>query len=107
MPVYGYLCDGCGPFQASRPIAEAAVPQPCPDCGHPSARELARPHVRTSGASVRYIAEARNEKSANEPATEHRLKGTTGHHHQHGRQAHAAHGYAHGGQEHRPWMIGH
>lgn len=107
MPVYGYLCADCGPFEATRPIAQATRPQPCPECGRRAARELASPHVRTSWASVRYMAEARNEKSANEPPVEHRLKGTTAHHHHHGRHKHAPHSYETSRHGHRPWMIGH
>lgn len=103
MPIYAYACASCGAFQASRPIAEAAAPQPCPHCERPAARELASPHIRTTGAAIRYMAEARNEKSANEPVTEHRLKGTTAHHHEHSRHNHGTH-VPH---SHRPWMIGH
>ena len=104
MPAYEYACGSCGKFQATRPIAEAAVPHACPECGELAPRALASPHVRTAGAAIRYVAEARNEKSAHEPATEHRLKGTTGHH----RNAHAHHGHAHASpRSQRPWMIGH
>ena len=103
MPSYGYVCDLCGEFEASRPVAQAAAPHPCPECGEPAPRALASPHVRTAWAGVRYIAESRNEKSAHEPMTEHRLRSATnaGHHHKHGGHAQ---GHARG---HRPWMIGH
>ena len=87
MPAYEYACGDCGEFQTSRPVAEAAMPQACPECGELAPRALARPHVRTAGAAIRYVAESRNERSANEPPTEHRFKGTTG--------------------PQRPWMIGH
>lgn len=107
MPIYEYLCDKCGGFQSSQPVASAAAPQPCPDCGEPAPRALAAPHVRGSRAAIHYMAGARNERSANEPPVEHRLKGTTGHHHAHGRHAHTSGGYAHAGATHRPWMIGH
>jgi putative FmdB family regulatory protein len=105
MPAYGYDCDSCGPFEASRPIAEAGAPHGCPECGELAPRVLARPHVRTSWAGIRYIAEARNEKSAHEPMTEHRLKGTTEKHRQAHTHAHHGHGHTHGRT--RPWMIGH
>lgn len=107
MPVYEYLCDACGGFQCSQPIAGAAVPQPCPYCGEPAPRALAAPHVRGARAAIHYIAGERNERSANQPPVEHRLKGTTEHHHAHGRHDHASGGYVHAGQAHRPWMIGH
>jgi putative FmdB family regulatory protein len=104
MPTYEYACAECGGFQAFRPVAEAAAAQACPACGEPSPRALASPHVRTGRAAIRYVAEARNERSANEPAVEHRLKGTTGQHRAH---AHAHHGHSHATHNHRPWMIGH
>ncbi|HJS87967.1 MAG TPA: zinc ribbon domain-containing protein [Acetobacteraceae bacterium] len=94
MPTYEYICRVCGDFAALRPIAEASAPHPCPKCGELAPRALASPHVRTSWAAIRYVAEARNEKSAHEPATEYRLKSTAGAH---------RHGHVH----QRPWMIGH
>jgi putative FmdB family regulatory protein len=103
MPSYEYSCADCGAFQASRPIVESAAPHACPACGGLAPRALASPHVRTAGAAIRYIAESRNEKSAHEPITEHRLKGTTGHHHAHGKP----HEHGHAKSNHRPWMIGH
>lgn len=105
MPSYEYVCADCGGFEASRPIAEAAVPVECPACERPAPRALASPHVRTGWAGIRYIAEARNEKSGHEPMTEHRLKGTTGKHREAHSHAHHGHGHKHGNQ--RPWMIGH
>ena len=102
MPAYEYICADCGGFEASRPIAEAAASQDCPECDSPAPRALASPHVRTGRAKIRYIAESRNEKSAHEPAVEHRLVGTTAAH-----QAHAKHKHDHGHKNHRPWMIGH
>ena len=105
MPSYEYVCPECGGFEASRPVAEAAAPHPCPDCARPASRALASPHVRTARAATRYVAESRNERSANEPAVEHRLKGTTSQHREHA-HAHHGHDHAHKGQR-RPWMIGH
>ena len=107
MPDYEYLCGDCGPFAASRSLMHAAAPHECPECGEPAPRTLASPHIRTSGARVRYIAESRNEKSAHEPATEHRLNGTTKKHRE--AHTHPHHGHSHGGHHgnQRPWMIGH
>lgn len=107
MPVYEYLCDRCGGFQSSQPIARAAVPQPCPDCGEPAPRALAAPHVRGSRAAVHYTVGERNERSANEPPVEHRLKGTSEHHHAHRTKAHPSGEYVPVGHAHRPWMVGH
>lgn len=40
MPVYEYSCSTCGPFEATRPIAEFDRPVPCPGCGTNAPREL-------------------------------------------------------------------
>ncbi|HYZ32947.1 MAG TPA: zinc ribbon domain-containing protein [Crenalkalicoccus sp.] len=104
MPFYDYSCGLCGDFEAVRPVAEAALPQPCPLCGKPAPRALSSPHIRSSWAGIRYLAESRNEKSAHEPMTEHRLHaGTDHHHHDYGHN----HAHAPARRSHRPWMIGH
>jgi putative FmdB family regulatory protein len=102
MPLYEYLCETCGVFEAWRPMVESAHPQACPDCDRPSPRAIARPHIRTARARTQYLAETRNEKSAHEPTIEHRLNGTRKHHHAHAKLTHV-----HAHQNHRPWMIGH
>ena len=111
MPSYEYTCAQCGEFEAWQPIAEAMAPLPCPECHQPAARMLSSPHVRTSGAGLRYFAESRNEKSAHEPATEHRLKAgrksAVSHVHAHARTHGHAHAHGPAKQGHRPWMIGH
>jgi putative FmdB family regulatory protein len=33
MPTYDYGCERCGRFIETRPMAEFALPQPCPNCG--------------------------------------------------------------------------
>ena len=38
MPTYDYGCETCGPFSERRPMAEFALPQPCPTCGDPAPR---------------------------------------------------------------------
>ena len=40
MPTYDYDCDRCGHFSEGRPMAEFALPQPCPACGDPGAPRL-------------------------------------------------------------------
>ena len=42
MPTYDYGCERCGPFSQSRPMAEFAAPQACPDCGDPAPRVVLR-----------------------------------------------------------------
>jgi putative FmdB family regulatory protein len=45
MPTYDYECETCGPFSESHPMAEFALPQPCPDCGDLSPRMLTLPAI--------------------------------------------------------------
>ena len=50
MPSYDYDCNRCGPFSESRPMAEFALPQPCPGCGEAAPRALTSPAI--GGASA-------------------------------------------------------
>ena len=45
MPTYDYDCDRCGPFTESHPMAEFALPQPCPACGDAAPRALTSPAI--------------------------------------------------------------
>lgn len=40
MPAYEYCCATCGPFTEIRPMAEYALPAPCPGCGAGAPRQL-------------------------------------------------------------------
>lgn len=66
MPSYHYLCAACGPFEAVRPMAEFALPAPCPDCGGAAARSLAAPSFSALPGNLRQ-AHATNERSAHAP----------------------------------------
>lgn len=66
MPLYDYMCEGCGPFHAWAPMAEAAAPRPCPLCGEPGRREIAAPRLNLMNGSLRQ-AMARAERSSAEP----------------------------------------
>jgi putative FmdB family regulatory protein len=50
MPTYDYDCNSCGSFSENRPMAEFALPQPCPACGEPAPRALTSPAI--GGASA-------------------------------------------------------
>lgn len=50
MPTYDYGCESCGPFTESHPLAQFALPQPCPSCGEPAPRALTSPAI---GAGAR------------------------------------------------------
>lgn len=67
MPVYEYLCEAHGPFEAMRPMAEYAAPCACPDCGTDAPRVmLTVPRLATMDGDHR-SAHATNERSAHEP----------------------------------------
>ena len=78
MPLYEYLCDGCGPFQDMRPMAECDDPQDCPDCGALSPRALlTAPRLSCMAATTR-AAIGINERSSNAPQTLAEYKATHG-----------------------------
>jgi len=45
MSTYNYGCERCGLFTETRPMAEFAVPQPCPNCGGLAPRALTSPAI--------------------------------------------------------------
>jgi putative FmdB family regulatory protein len=112
MPLYDYACEDCGDFRALRPISERDRPLECPECGEPAARVLTAPQLNLM-ASANRIANARNEKSAHEPAVVQRVSGTERHAHAPGKHKHDKHcNHSHGKAQKshappRPWMIGH
>jgi putative FmdB family regulatory protein len=66
MAMYEYQCEAHGVFEAVRSLHEAALPEPCPDCGHHAARILSAPHLAQVSGSER-VARDRNERSSHEP----------------------------------------
>ncbi|MEJ0015268.1 MAG: zinc ribbon domain-containing protein [Acetobacteraceae bacterium] len=51
MPNYDYDCGRCGAFSESHPMAEFALPQPCPACGDPAPRALTSPAIGGGSAA--------------------------------------------------------
>jgi putative FmdB family regulatory protein len=49
MPLYDYLCPGCGGFRQLRPMTQAGEPAPCPLCGAAAKRVLAAPFLGSAG----------------------------------------------------------
>lgn len=92
MPVYEFLCEGCGPFEERRSFEEAGDPMPCPECGAAARRVYSMPATRRMSTTL-YNAIDRSEKSASEPKVVRRPVGGAEkkHHHSHG----------------RPWSLGH
>ncbi len=54
MPTYDYGCERCGRFTESRPLAEFALPQPCPGCGELAARALTSPAIGAGGREASF-----------------------------------------------------
>jgi len=67
MPVYDYGCESCGPFTMLRPMAEYAMPQPCPDCAGVAPRVMLTMPSIAGMASTARSAHAVNERSSHEP----------------------------------------
>ncbi len=108
MPIYGYLCATCGPFEERRPMSEFAVAAPCAMCRVPAPRLPAAPGLNLMSSNNR-IAETRNEKSAHQPDVVHRMRANDGHSHAPGqKQQHQSRKHAHAPRASpRPWMLGH
>jgi len=113
MPIYGYSCKACGPFEDFRSMADYDKPAACPSCGKQSPRLAAAAQLNLMASSNRK-AHSLNEKNSSEPRVK-RAK-TQGHHHGHHHghdhhHGHHHHGHGHHGHQHagadRPWMVGH
>jgi putative FmdB family regulatory protein len=64
MPVYEYLCDGCGPFTLMRSMSEYELPADCPLCQTSAPRVmLTAPYCSTVSPQTR-IAQVANERNA-------------------------------------------
>ena len=74
MPVYEYLCDGCGTdFSALRPMAQSSLPHPCPECGSEAQRALLSPPAYAGMPAADRNAHAVNERARHEPKSSSRL----------------------------------
>lgn len=67
MPVYDYLCETCGPFEATERMARCREPQDCPTCGAQAPRVLlTAPSVSFVSKSIR-VGHEINGRSADNP----------------------------------------
>lgn len=66
MPIYAFTCATCGPFEAVRPMAQAADPAFCGTCGSEARRVFSAPGLGLLAKPVRRALEV-EEKSAHEP----------------------------------------
>jgi putative FmdB family regulatory protein len=63
MPVYEYLCEGCGPFTLMRSMSEYELPADCPLCQASAPRVmLTAPYCSTASPQTR-LAQAAKERS--------------------------------------------
>lgn len=69
MPLYDYLCEDCGPFSDSRPMAECDDPGECPACRTLAPRALLTAPRLACMPAGRRQAFATNERSAHAPRT--------------------------------------
>jgi putative FmdB family regulatory protein len=66
MPVYEYLCEGCGPFKLMRSMSEYELPADCPLCQASAPRVmLTAPYCSTASPRTR-LAGAANERTGGE-----------------------------------------
>jgi putative FmdB family regulatory protein len=66
VPIYAFTCQGCGPFDLTRPMAEAGEPARCPSCGAEARRVFTPPGLELLARPVRRALD-KEEKSAHEP----------------------------------------
>lgn len=66
MPLYEFLCEGCGPFEQRRSFAEASEPMACLSCGEEARRVYSMPATKNTPTALSN-AMHRAEKSAHEP----------------------------------------
>lgn len=69
MPIYEYDCLSCGSFAAVRPMSEARLPQPCPECGEAAPRVILSAPACSTVSSQTRISHGINERSAHAPQT--------------------------------------
>ena len=94
MPIYEYECRTCGPFSDSRPMVEAGLPAPCPQCARKAPRVLSATAIGRGGRARRPRARApslvvREQREPKKPSNADPLRSP--------RRDHGA----------RPWMLGH
>jgi putative FmdB family regulatory protein len=66
VPIYVFTCEGCGPFELIRPMAESAEPARCPSCGAMARRVFTPPGLAVLAAPIRHVLDE-EDRSAHEP----------------------------------------
>ncbi len=113
MPLYDYHCNDCGNFRSWQSMSASDAAVACPDCARSATRLVTAPSLSLMPNNNR-IANARNEKSADQPElvtkTPKDQGRSAGQPHAHGGHCHTGHqssGHGHSHSHGRPWMIGH
>jgi putative FmdB family regulatory protein len=83
MPVYEFLCEGCGAFEQRRSFAEASEPMTCPSCGEVARRTYSMPATKNTPTTLSNALN-RAEKSAHEPEVARQPTGGTRYRTSHG-----------------------
>ena len=91
MPIYEFLCEGCGPFEERRSFEEAGEEALCPRCGSAARRVYSAFNLKTMPAPLSR-AMNRAEKSAHEPEVARKPEGSAWP----GKRHHKGHGGHHG-----------
>jgi putative FmdB family regulatory protein len=91
VPVYAFMCAGCGPFDLLRPMGEAGAPARCPECGGAGRRVFTPPGLAPLAAPARRALNI-EERSAHEPAVVGQKRGRP---------------LPHGHAPTPPWTLGH
>ena len=66
MPVYAFTCEGCGPFDLTRPMAESGAAARCPRCGTGARRIFTPPGLALLEEPIRRALDVEY-RSAHEP----------------------------------------
>lgn len=109
MPLYGYQCTKCGPFEDFCSVANFAKPMACPSCGAAAPRQVAAAQLNLMSGNNRK-AHSLNEKNSSEPRIARAKSANHDHGHGHGHGHHHGHNHSHTHQHasaDRPWMVGH
>jgi putative FmdB family regulatory protein len=72
--IYAFTCEACGPFELSRPMAEAAAPARCPSCGTRARRVFTPPGLALLAKPMRRMLDE-EDRSAHAPAVARERRG--------------------------------
>lgn len=65
MPIYEFLCEGCGSFERQRSLSESSGPMKCPECGEEARRVYSMPSFKSLSKGQKEL--RRREEQSGEP----------------------------------------